>query len=111
MSGCLEDSGGDGGGNSGDGDNSVEIVFGFGGDQSKAFQASVDQWAKANGVTIKYSEAAQSIDTLIRSRVAGNNLPDIALFPQPGIMMDIAKSGNLKKLGDVLDVNALTSTL
>jgi alpha-glucoside transport system substrate-binding protein len=112
MSGCLEESGGgDSGGSSGDGDNSVEIAFGFGGDQSKAFQAGLGQWASQNGVTIKYSEASQSFDTVIRSRVAGNNLPDIALFPQPGVMMDIAKSGKLKKLSDVVDVNALQSTL
>ena len=112
MAGCLEEGGGNsGGGNTGNGDNSVEIVFGFGGDQSKAFQAAVDEWAKANSVTIKYSEASQSFDTLIRSRVAGNNLPDIALFPQPGIMMDIAKTGKLKKLSDVTDVEALKQTL
>src|SRR3954470_16295831 len=100
-----------GGGNSGNGDNSVEIVFGFGGDQSKAFQASLDQWAKQNGITIKYTEASQSFDTLIRTRVAGNNLPDIAFFPQPGVMMDIARTGKLRDLSTLLDINALKSTL
>lgn len=111
---CLEEGGGDsdrGGGSSGNGDNSVEIVFGFGGDQSKAFQTSLSQWASSNGVTIKYTEASQSFDTLIRSRVAGNNLPDVAFFPQPGVMMDIARTGKLQELGNVIDVNALKSTL
>jgi alpha-glucoside transport system substrate-binding protein len=112
TAGCLEE-GGDsgGGGSSGNGDKQVEILFGFGGDQSKAFQASLDTWAKANDVTIKYSEASQSFDTLVRSRVAGNNLPDIALFPQPGVMMDIAKSGKLRDLTGLVDVNAIKGTL
>ncbi|GAA0807695.1 ABC transporter substrate-binding protein [Spirilliplanes yamanashiensis] len=111
---CLEEGGGDSGGgsgNTGNGDTTVEIVFGFGGDQSKAFQASLGQWASQNGVTIKYTEASQSFDTLIRSRVAGNNLPDIAFFPQPGVMMDIAKTGKLQDLSTIVDVNALKSTL
>jgi alpha-glucoside transport system substrate-binding protein len=112
TAGCLEE-GGDsgGGGSSGNGDKQVEVLFGFGGDQSKAFQASLDTWAKANDVTIKYSEASQSFDTLVRSRVAGNNLPDIALFPQPGVMMDIAKSGKLRDLTGLIDVNAIKTTL
>jgi alpha-glucoside transport system substrate-binding protein len=113
TAGCLEEGGGDdgGGGTSGNGDTSVEVLFGFGGDQSKAFQASLSQWASSNGVTIKYSEAAQSFDTIVRSRSAGNNVPDIALFPQPGVMMDIAKTGKLKDLSSIVDVNALKTTL
>jgi len=47
----------------------------------------------------------------VRSRVAGNNLPDIALFPQPGVMMDIAKSGKLRDLTGIIDVNAIKGTL
>jgi alpha-glucoside transport system substrate-binding protein len=108
---CLEEGGDSGGGSSGDGDNSVEIVYGFGGDQSKAFQAALSQWASQNNVTIKYTEASQSFDTLIRSRVAGNNLPDIAFFPQPGVMMDIAKTGKLRDLSTIIDLNAVRSTL
>jgi alpha-glucoside transport system substrate-binding protein len=110
ASGCLEEGGGGstGGGN---GDNSVEVVFGFGGDQSKAFTSAVDTWAKSNGVTVKWTEASQSFDTLIRSRVAGNNFPDIALFPQPGVMMDIAKTGKLQDLSGLVDLNTVRSTL
>ena len=108
--GCLSDPGSSSG-TAGNGDNSVEVVFGFGSDQSKAFTAAGDAWAKQNGVTIKWAEAAQSFDTLIRSRVAGNNPPDIGLFPQPGVMMDIAKTGKLKDLSTMLDVASLKSTL
>jgi alpha-glucoside transport system substrate-binding protein len=110
TSACLEDGGSSSGGG-GNNDNSVEVVFGFGGDQSKAFTSAADEWAKANGVTIKWTEASQSFDTLIRSRVAGNNFPDIALFPQPGVMMDIAKSGKLQDLGGIVDLATLRNTL
>jgi alpha-glucoside transport system substrate-binding protein len=110
---CLEEGGGGGGGSNEatEGDGQVEILFGFGGDQSKGFQDGLNEWAQANGVTIKFSEASQSFDTIVRTRVQGNNLPDIALFPQPGVMMDIANSGKMQDLGTLLDKAKLESTL
>jgi alpha-glucoside transport system substrate-binding protein len=110
---CLEEGGGGGGGSNeaSEGDGQVEILFGFGGDQSKGFQDGLNQWAQANGVTIKYSEASQSFDTIVRTRVQGNNLPDIALFPQPGVMMDIANSGKMQDLSGVVDKAKVESTL
>jgi alpha-glucoside transport system substrate-binding protein len=113
ASACLSEEGGGGGGSNeaGEGDGQVEILFGFGGDQSKGFQDGLNEWAQANGVTIKFSEASQSFDTIVRTRVQGNNLPDIALFPQPGVMMDIANSGKMQDLSGVIDKAKVESTL
>ncbi|HEX5996113.1 MAG TPA: ABC transporter substrate-binding protein, partial [Jiangellales bacterium] len=111
TSGCLSEGTGGGGGSGGGGDKEVEIVFGFGGDQSKGFQKAVQDWAGSNNVKVKFTEASQSFDTLIRTRAAGNNLPDMALFPQPGLMLDIAKQGKIKELSAVVDVEKLKSTL
>jgi alpha-glucoside transport system substrate-binding protein len=115
ASACLsEEGGGGGGGNTGEegqGDGQVEILFGFGGDQSKGFQNGLKEWASTNGINIKFSEASQSFDTIVRTRVQGNNLPDIALFPQPGVMLDIANSGKMQDLSTLLDKAKLESTL
>ena len=108
---CLSsDSGGGGGGGGGgtkSGDKNVEIVFGFGGDQSKGFQQSLKDFQSTSGIKIKFTEASQSFDTLIRTRVRANNLPDIALFPQPGILKDFVKQGKMTDLGTQLDVAKL----
>ncbi len=113
ASACLStDSSGGGSGGSGGtkpGDKKVEIVFGFGGDQSKGFQQSLADFQKTSGITIKFVEASQSFDTLIRTRVRANNLPDIALFPQPGILKDFVKQGKMTDLSTQLDVNKLKS--
>ena len=74
-----------GGSTSGGAKKTVQIMFGFGGDQTQGFKDSLDPWAKKNGITIDYVQAS-SFDTLIRSKVAGNAAPDIALFPQPGLL-------------------------
>ncbi|HEU4348622.1 MAG TPA: hypothetical protein VFR35_12645, partial [Actinoplanes sp.] len=87
---CLSSGGSSnsgGGGNSGGGDDTVEVMYGFSGDQSKAFQDIVNPWAQKEGIKVKLS-STPDFDKLVRSRVAGNNVPDIAIFPQPGITLD-----------------------
>ncbi|HVD29178.1 MAG TPA: extracellular solute-binding protein, partial [Mycobacteriales bacterium] len=105
ASACLSDSGSSGGGgNAGTkaGDKNVEIVFGFGGSQSKGFQESLKGFEQQSGIKIKFTEASQSFDTLIRTRVRANNVPDIALFPQPGILKDFVKQGKMTDLSTQL---------
>ena len=111
ATGCLGGDSGGGGGSGGtkSGDKQVEIVFGFGGDQSKGFQQSLASFQQSSGIKIKFTEASQSFDTLIRTRVQANNLPDIALFPQPGILKDFVKQGKMTDLGTQLDVAKLKS--
>ena len=114
ASACLSESGSSGGssgGKSGGGDKQIEIMYGFGGDQSKGFTGAMKQFEQQSGIKIKYTDASQSFDTLIRPRVQGNNPPDIALFPQPGLMLDFAKQGKLQDLSTMLDINALKSQL
>jgi alpha-glucoside transport system substrate-binding protein len=114
ASACLSESGGgdgDTGGQSGGGDKQVEIMYGFGGDQSKGFEGAMAEFEKSSGITIKFTDASQSFDTLIRPRVQGNNPPDIALFPQPGLMLDFAKQGKLQDLSTMLNIDQLKGAL
>ncbi|WP_211335683.1 ABC transporter substrate-binding protein [Lentzea flaviverrucosa] len=43
--------------------------------------------------------------------MAGNNLPDITMFPSPGNLLDIAELGGMVPLDGMLDLPALKSTL
>ena len=43
----------------------------------------VKPWAQKNGITVKFSPTA-NFNQLINTRVQGNQLPDVAIFPQPG---------------------------
>jgi alpha-glucoside transport system substrate-binding protein len=69
-------------------------MYGLGPDSEPGFKADVDKWAKENGITVKFTKAA-SWDTEIRTRVQGGNAPDVGLFPQPGLMCDLAKQNKL----------------
>jgi alpha-glucoside transport system substrate-binding protein len=108
TAGCLSS-----GDNSGSGGNkntgkSIEIMMAFTGPQATNFEKSVDPYAKSQGITIKWSPTSD-FNSLINTRVRGNQLPDIALFPQPGIMRDIVKTGKLTDLSSVLDLDSLKS--
>jgi alpha-glucoside transport system substrate-binding protein len=100
TAGCL--SSGGGGGGSKNTSNQIELMYGFTGNQDKDFQKVVKAWASKNNVTIKFSPTAD-FNNLINTRVQGNQLPDVAIFPQPGIMASIAKTGKLTDLSTVLD--------
>ena len=99
ASGCLssspsENANGDGSAASGAGKSTISVMYGLGPDSEPGFKADVSKFAEANGITIEFIKAA-SWDTEIRTKVQGGNPPDIGLFPQPGLMCDLAKQGKL----------------
>jgi alpha-glucoside transport system substrate-binding protein len=97
ASGCLSSNSGSGpsaGTASGPGKSTIEVMYGLGPDTEPGFKLDVEKWAKDNGITVKFTKAA-SWDTEIRTRVQGGNAPDVGLFPQPGLMCDLAKQKKL----------------
>jgi alpha-glucoside transport system substrate-binding protein len=97
ASGCLSSNSGAGpsaGTASGPGKSTIEVMYGLGPDSEPGFKLDVQKWAKDNGITVKFTKAA-SWDTEIRTRVQGGNAPDVGLFPQPGLMCDLAKQKKL----------------
>ena len=97
ASGCLSSNTGSGpsaGTASGPGKSTIEVMYGLGPDTEPGFKLDVEKWAKDNGITVKFTKAA-SWDTEIRTRVQGGNPPDVGLFPQPGLMCDLAKQKKL----------------
>ena len=91
-----DDAGGDGGTEAGGGGESGEITFmhGITGEaEQEALQAAVDAYQEASGNTVNV-EASPDFSTIIVTRVTGGNAPDVALYPQPGLLRNIAEQGN-----------------
>jgi alpha-glucoside transport system substrate-binding protein len=103
TTGCLSDGGGGGGGGSDNTSRSIEVMYAFasGSKQESGFRAEVDSWAEQNDVEIEYAQTG-NFNQLINTRVQGNDAPDVALFPQPGIMRDLAAEGALADLSEVV---------
>lgn len=92
----------------GDGGGSVEIIGAIGGANADALQEEIARLSEETGVDITYT-TLPDFDTVIQSRVRGNNAPDIAVFPQPGVLLDL--SNDMVALDDVVDLDAATQDL
>jgi len=85
----------------------VTISGGFTTAQGAAFQDDMNAWAKGKGITVKYSGSA-NFQTSIITQVKGGQAPDIAIFPQPGILKSLTSQG-MVPLDDLVDVKKITS--
>lgn len=105
LAGCSGGPGTGGGGESGDAESNVVTVYGTISDtEAELLEQSWADWEKANNIDIKY-EASKEFEAQIAVRAQGGNAPDIAIFPQPGLMADMAKLGYLKPAPDAVKKN------
>jgi alpha-glucoside transport system substrate-binding protein len=119
LSGCLQNpnSAGSGGGLDGyvdtgadDGDGEVTILGAFGGAEAEGFEAALKEFEDESGIDVKYENSAD-FTTLIKQRVSTGDVPDIALFPQPGGLLELAADGKIQPIDTYLDFDQLERTL
>ncbi len=111
TTGCLSssDGGNSGGAASGTtGDKTVTILGAFGGTEQAAFEDSMAKFEEDSGITVEYT-ADTDFTTTVVQRVNSGDAPDIALFPQPGGLLDL--SDDMTPLADVIDLGAIEETL
>ncbi len=121
TTGCLQDPNGGSGsgaeglngfvdGGSADGDGTVTILGAFGGDEQKNFVASLQEFEDKSGIDIQYT-GDQDFTTTIKTKVTTGDAPDIALFPQPGGLLELAADGYVQPIDTFLDYDALDASL
>jgi alpha-glucoside transport system substrate-binding protein len=104
LAGCTGGGGDEGGG--GDGE-SVTIMGAFTDAQAEAFQADLDAWSEESGITVTY-DGNTDFQTAVVARATAGNPPDIAIYPQPGVLKSQTQS--LYPLEDLgIDVDAITA--
>jgi alpha-glucoside transport system substrate-binding protein len=87
-------SGGGGGGASGPGDvgeadGKVTIIGTIADTEAELLEESWADWEAENDIDIQY-ESTKEFEAQIGSLAQGGNPPDIAIFPQPGLLADLA---------------------
>ena len=91
------------------GDGKVTILGGYGEAQAAAFQKALTEFGQANGIEVTFTSLA-SFDTDIKVKIESGQTPDIAMWPQPGGLKNLALD-NLVPLKDVIDLSVPQSTL
>ncbi|SNU01050.1 alpha-glucoside transport system substrate-binding protein [Ruaniaceae bacterium KH17] len=121
LTGCLQDpnrvGGSAGGGGDGvadnsevDGDKVVTVLGAFGGGEADLFNASLADFEAETGIDVQYT-SDQDFTNLIRLRTSSGQAPDIAIFPQPGGLLELAKQGYIQPIDTYLDFDEINRTL
>ncbi|WES64474.1 ABC transporter substrate-binding protein [Microbacter sp. GSS18] len=97
--------GGSDGGDSGGSGETVTIMGAFTDAQADAFQADLDAWGETSGITVTY-DGNTDFQTAVVARATAGNPPDIAIYPQPGVLKSqTATLFPLEELG--IDVDSI----
>ena len=70
------------------------------------FDNSIAAFEEATGIDIQY-EGSKEFEASISIRVEGGDAPDIADFPQPGLLASFVESGHVVDVSKHLDMDAL----
>ncbi|MFW6338479.1 MAG: ABC transporter substrate-binding protein [Alkalispirochaetaceae bacterium] len=73
---------------------------------SDLFRESLDHFERQTGITVNY-EGSGDFESLISVRVEGGDPPDIAAFPQPGVLHDFVSRGAVIDLNDWFEAGHL----
>jgi alpha-glucoside transport system substrate-binding protein len=92
--------GDDDGGGTEAGDGEVTIFSLWGGSEQEAFQKVLTQFTNDTGIKTKY-ESARDFLPVIRTRLAADNPPELAIIPRPGFVAELAGDDVLIPLEDL----------
>jgi alpha-glucoside transport system substrate-binding protein len=76
------------------------------GEQQDKLEAALAPFEKKTGIKIIY-EGTDAFATLLPVRVQSGDAPDVAMFPQPGLMRDFAQNGSLVPITKFMKLSEL----
>ncbi|QHF22793.1 extracellular solute-binding protein [Rathayibacter sp. VKM Ac-2804] len=79
------------------GDGSVTVYGTINGDEATLLEESWADWEEESGIEIDYT-GDKGFEQQIGIKVQGGDVPDLAIFPQPGLLADTVASGKVKEL-------------
>jgi alpha-glucoside transport system substrate-binding protein len=83
-------------------DTVVSMTGPFTDEDAVKFDATVASFEEATGIDIQY-EGSKEFETTISIRVDGGDAPDIADFPQPGLLANFVRDGKVVDVSTFLD--------
>jgi len=88
-------------------DGTKVTMFGpFTDEDAVKFEASIADFEERTGIDIQY-EGSKEFESTIAIRVNGGNAPDIADFPQPGLLANFVRTGKVLDASTFLDMEWL----
>ena len=88
----------------------VTILGVWGGQELEVFQRVMDAFTEKTGIKVQF-EGTRDLPTVLETRLAAGNPPDIAAIQGPGQMHQYAERGALVDLSKHLDMNNIAADL
>ena len=82
----------------------------WGGQELEAFQAVMDAFTAKTGIKVQF-EGTRDLPTLLQTRLAAGNPPDVAAIPGPGAMKEYVDQGAMVDLSGVIDPKVLAEDI
>jgi ABC-type glycerol-3-phosphate transport system substrate-binding protein len=76
----------------------VEVAAKWTGPEQANFQKVLSAFEKQSGAKVNYASTGENTDAYLGPRIQAHQPPDIAILPQPGLLQQYAKKGQLKAL-------------
>ncbi len=77
----------------------IEVAGVWSGREARSFARVLGRFERETGVEVRYAYETRDIAPKLRARVAQGCPPDVALLPQPGLMVELARAGALQPIG------------
>jgi alpha-glucoside transport system substrate-binding protein len=92
---------GDGDGEVAEGDGSIVVTSLWGGAEEEAFLAVLEAFTAATDIEATYEANRTDYATVLRTRIQGDNPPDVAIIPGIGTLRSLARDGSLISIADL----------
>jgi ABC-type glycerol-3-phosphate transport system substrate-binding protein len=76
----------------------IEVAAEWQKDEQKSFEQVLKKFEDETGAKIQYTSTGDQTATILGTRVAGGNPPDVALIPQPGLIQQFVDKGVVQPL-------------
>ena len=87
-----------------EGDGVVTVYSTIADFEAEQLEKSWADWETENDIDIQY-ESSKEFESQISIRAQGGNPPDIGIFPQPGLLADLASRGFIKEAPAAVEAN------
>ncbi len=82
----------------------ISVISVWGDQEAEVFTGQIAAtFQERTGITVQF-EGTRDINAVLTTRVQAGNPPDIAILPNPGAMVELARDGKLVDLGTVFDM-------
>lgn len=78
----------------------IEVAAVWTGAEAESFQAVIDEFAALTGAEVTYTPTGDDVDAVLGTRLQGGEGPDVALLPNPGLLLTYVARGHAQPFDD-----------